>query len=206
MPRTPLKKNLTHYNIEPDLILHGVLMKKIILMLASLLSLFAFTALAYADKYDDLEKYGFRLIKEDNEKLHLSLLHYPKKNYIILSKQRFKNAWEAQQFCNDLNVSFADGLWISLGFAMSGVCENHPFIRSAIVFDFSDSTTPPFPDSKEQSGIWAWSNNADGIIDYMLDGHSFNDGKVTVTDLNSAINSEVTLPAICSNLKAPFNH
>lgn len=178
-------------------------MKKIIWMLVSLLSLFAFTALTYAGEYDDLEKYGLRLVKEDKEKLHLTLIHYPKKNYIILSKKRYKNAWEALQFCNDIKASFADGLGVSLGLAMSGVCENHPFIRNAITFDFSDSAFPAFPDSIEQSGIWAWSKNADGMIDYMRDGHGFEDGKVLVTDINSAIHSEATLPAICSNLTPP---
>jgi hypothetical protein len=155
--------------------------------------------MAYAGEYDDLEKYGFRLVKNNKEKLHIIFLNDKNKN-IVISKKRFKNSEDALQFCNQQNLSFKNSGYVMFLLAMSGVAYNHDFIKKAIVFDFSK-----FLDSKrslekeKKTGVWSWLGTEIDTITLMYDGEGMNGHEISLAEINSTLNTEITLPALCSD-------
>ncbi len=154
-----------------------------------LVSLFSSIPQVYAGEYDDLEQYGFRLVTDNEDKLHLQHLR-GKDKYIIISKKRFNNSYEATQFCINEKMPNS-GLWNALLLAMSGVSTKHSFIKESISFDFPEI---------EASGIWSWSTTADDTVSMMFDGRGTDTIDVPISKIEAALNKEVTLPAICSTI------
>lgn len=174
-------------------------MKRMVLAWMCLFSLFNYTSMGYAGEYEDLEQYGFRLIEENNDKLHIMLLNDKNKN-IVISKERFKNSEDALQFCNQQNLSFKNSGYVMFLFAMSGITIKHHFIKQAVVFDFSkffDSGV--FLGINKKRGVWSWDGTAVDRVTLMYDGGGMNGHEFSLAELNNTLNTEVTLPALCSD-------
>ena len=145
---------------------------------------------SYAGEYDDLEQLGFRVVEDSDVKLHFKIHG---KEDLIISKKRFANSLDANQFCQAHSVP-QNGLFSALMLAMSGAADGHKFLEEAIVFDFSEWTN-----SRYSSGIWAWSGTGRDNVAMMFDGHGMDVKEKSLSAINAKYHTDFTLPALCSN-------
>lgn len=166
-------------------------MRKLVLLLIYFFSLFHTASLVYAGEYDDIEQYGFHFIEDSSEKLHLQSRDH---SNLIISKERFKDSKSALQFCKQQNLPLGN-IAIPLLLAMSGVTENHVFIKDAVVFDFSATSN-----SEYKSGIWSWANRSGNFVSLIFDGKGMDDVYASVSELNRVFRTHISLPAVCSDM------
>lgn len=174
-------------------------------MIKVIAGIFSLTALCYvpfafSGEYDDVKDYGFTLVANNENLLHLK---FRERFNIMLSKKRFYNATDAREFCKKYSIPFNNSITGSLLLGMSGVAKNHPFIMKSIAFNF---VLPDKKDHNQYSGAWAWLNNKSNIdmVSIYFDGHGEDMEEMSVSEINAKFHTDASLPAICTDIKRNF--
>lgn len=132
----------------------------------------------------ELEMTGFSKVSDTK-----SAINYNFRDEIsfIISKERFDNQKNAENFCASQN-SVLDKDFNVLLIAMSRAALVDPFLKEATGFKFKIK-------NEEISGIWAWSGK-DNKIRMMMDGRGTSSEEAPALELAKLV--KVAIPAVCS--------